>query len=276
MSFGQLDDLSQPHTILTVNHPVQLRPLRNARLGAGTYKFAGDLRPQFGGVRERRMVAQGVLSVEYVDHGQDQNLSAQTNSTALAPLQDRPTVIEPKPLDLQSKLPDDQPRPAGKVDPVSPQDPTPPSELSEAEVERAVEQPLPEEPALVDKIPGEPLPPELEAPPDTGPSLHLEERKPDLVQPDKHIPDRPVETVKPEPKAEEPEVRVPDEVTTRSEPGATVSPDQPVPPESQTVDPADPTEGDKFFDQNQGRKTGDPGSTSEPGQRRRRRRRKPT
>lgn len=274
MSFGQLDDLSRPHTILTVNHPVQLRTLRNARIGAGTYKFAGDLRGQFGGVRERRMVAQGVLSIEYVDCGQ--NVSAQTQSPSLPELQDRPTVIEPQPLDLESKLPDDRPAESGRPTPVVPDDPTPRAELSAGEAEQAIEQPVPDQPQLTGRIPGEPLPPELQTPSDVGPSLNLEEREPDLIDPESPIPDRPADTVSPDPQAEQPKEVVPDEVTTKSEPDATVSPDQPVPPESQTVEPADPTAGDSFFDQNKPQKTGDPGSTVEPGQPRRRRRRRTT
>lgn len=240
MSFGALTDQSQPHTVLTVYSPTRLRPLQGARVGAGTYHFQGDLRPLFRSVRERRLISQGVLKVEYT--GEDQNVSARTDSPVMPELKDPPKIIEPQAIDLESRCPDepqeiDEPADGQEVL-AQPVDGQPQVGLSEPET--AIAQPVDEPQGI---IPGEPLPPELAV----GPSDNLEDPQSEfLVVVEDPQADQPMMEVHPQAE-DEPEEQVSHE-TLDTEPDATVSPEPEAEPESQTVQPNDPTTGDRFFD----------------------------
>lgn len=65
MLFNEVDE-SKTFSILKVNQPVILATLEHARLPVGIYKIQGSISNRFRGVRERRLIAAGVISIEVV------------------------------------------------------------------------------------------------------------------------------------------------------------------------------------------------------------------
>jgi len=137
---------TKPFTTITVRSPVQIMPLNRARLAPGTYRFQGDLRRQFGHVRERRLISSGVVLVEYNDPtgvkpAAAQSVVALPQVSAIhpegpdmkSPMPERPNLgrldsdtVAPFPEDLYPCVPVTEPEAAVVMDtPTAPIDPAP-------------------------------------------------------------------------------------------------------------------------------------------------------
>ena len=66
--FGPID-ITRPYSILTVNSPVKIMPLRRAALSPGVYHIQGDIRPKLGHRSVRELQVAGLISVEFMPTG---------------------------------------------------------------------------------------------------------------------------------------------------------------------------------------------------------------
>jgi len=85
--FGKVDKRFD-HSVITVNQPVKIMPLRRAVLPKGTYAIQGDIRSKLGSIRVRRLMQAGVFDVEFVKGSKSrQKVSArtQTEQATIAP-----------------------------------------------------------------------------------------------------------------------------------------------------------------------------------------------
>jgi hypothetical protein len=64
--FGTVDE-TRPYSVITVREPVKIMPLRRAPLAPGVYKIQGDIRGKLGHVRDRRLQASNIFTVDYVE-----------------------------------------------------------------------------------------------------------------------------------------------------------------------------------------------------------------
>ena len=206
-------DESKAHTVIEVTHPTVIPPLRGAPFSPGTYKFPGDLRGLFRSVRDRRLIAAGVVKLTFNGETPPENVSTWTLDGMES------TIVEPTAIDMATSMPDDS------MKALVTSLPAPAEESPTVEAETAVEEETPEphillregtlEPTVINK-------PALAAPPSP---------KVDHVEPE-----QPLEEVLASEPAQEP-------------PADVVIPVAPSPVETQLTDSATPIDIGGIFDE---------------------------